>query len=448
MSEVQKFCPLPWIIQAIRDDGDLRVCSNSHASVTKGLIHKADGSIYNAAHDNLSEAFNSEELKALRLSMLNNTSHPICSRCDNEDALNVRSRRKVETINWSSRFTVDDAKALTKADGSVDIMPMYYDMRFGNKCNLKCRSCSPTDSNFWYEDYQKLWNRDSFHNGTTLINFKREGSRLVEDTDKYRWYENHSFWDQMYERLLNTQHIHTVGGEPLLIEQHFDLLEKCIELNVAHQITVEYNSNITVIPERAWALWAQFKRVNIGASVDGVGMINDYIRHPSKFENIYQNLLKIDSSSDNIHCWIAHTVQVYNAHHLPELIKWIVQKQFKKIQRFLETPVITCHPLHNPAFLSSKVLPKEVKEWISGLYQDCNLWLEQNAHLYMDEEWADATKKKIRILLASYENHMNSEDWSHLLPKFFTYSNGLDSIRKESFERSIPDLWEKLKPYS
>lgn len=448
MNQNEKFCPLPWIIQAIRNDGSLRACSNSHSSVSKGLLHKSDGSVYNAGTDNLDEAYNSDDLKSLRLSMLSNNTHPICVRCDLEEDQGVRSRRKVETENWSHKFTLEDAKAVTNADGSVNGMPIYLDMRFGNKCNLKCRSCGPTDSNFWYEDYSELWGQDFFNDGKTKVNLVHEGSRLVEDTSMYRWYENAEFWDQMFLRLKNVEQIHTVGGEPFLIDQHFILLEKCIEMKIAHKITIEYNSNITLIPERAWGLWSHFKRINIGASIDGVGRINDYMRYPSKFENIYNNLKKIDDSPENIFCWIATTVQVYNAHHLPELMKWIVKNKFNKVQRFLGMPVLNCHPLHNPQFLSTKILPQPVKKWIEQLYAECNVWMEENAHLYLDPEWAEATIKHVKEILSAYKDHMNSEDLSHLLPKFLTYTNGLDSIRKEKFEHSIPELWEKLRPYA
>jgi MoaA/NifB/PqqE/SkfB family radical SAM enzyme len=444
----EKFCPLPWIIQAIRNDGNLRACSNSHSSVSKGLLHKANGSVYNAGVDNLAEAYNSEDLKSLRLSMLENKTNPICARCDREEAQGVRSRRKVESENWSHQFTIEDAKAITSIDGAVSTMPIYLDMRFGNKCNLKCRSCSPTDSSFWYEDHAELWGQTSFNDGNKKINLIREGSKLVEDTEMYRWYENPGFWEQMFQRLQNVEQIHTVGGEPLLIDQHFTLLEKCIEMNIAHKITVEYNSNITVIPEKAWALWSHFKRINIGASIDGVGRVNDYIRHPSKFENIFNNLKKIDQSPDNIFCWIATTVQVYNAHHLPELMKWVVKNKFNKVQRFLGMPILNCHPLHNPQFLSTKILPAPIKEWISELYAECNVWMEENAHLYLEKEWAEATIIHVKEILSAYEAHMQSEDLSNLLPKFMTYTKGLDSIRKESFEHSIPELWEKLKPYT
>jgi hypothetical protein len=448
MQQNQKFCPLPWIIQAIRNDGSFRACSNSHSSVSKGLLHKEDGSVYHAGSDNLSEAFNSKDLKSLRISMLNNENHPICSRCDKEEVLGVRSRRNVENENWKHKFTLEDAKSITTPNGEINRDPIYFDMRFGNKCNLKCRSCSPTDSNFWYEDHTELWGQTSFTDGNTKVNLVREGSKLVEDTDMYRWYENPGFWAQMFDRLKSVEQIHTVGGEPLLIDQHFNLLEKCIEMKIAHKITIEYNSNITVIPDRAWGLWSHFKRINIGASIDGVGRVNDYIRHPSKFENIFHNLQKIDNTPDNIFCWIATTVQVYNAHHLPELMKWVVKNKFNKVQRFLAMPILNCHPLHNPQFLSSKILPKNVKDWIATLYSECNEWMEKNAHLYLEKEWADVTITHVKEILSAYESHMYSEDLSHLLPKFMTYTKRLDSMRKESFEHSIPELWEKLKPYT
>ena len=44
-------------------------------------------------------------------------------------------------------------------DGTLDVDKQvieFFDIRYGNFCNLKCRMCGPTDSHMWYPDFIKL----------------------------------------------------------------------------------------------------------------------------------------------------------------------------------------------------------------------------------------------------------------------------------------------------
>ena len=91
-----------------------------------------------------------------------------------------------------------------------------------------------------------------------------------------------------------------MGGEPLLIHQHYDFLNELVERGRAPFVTLEYNTNLSIVPEKALKLWEHFKKVKLGVSLDGVGPINDYIRHPSKWSVMERNLLKIDKAPGNI----------------------------------------------------------------------------------------------------------------------------------------------------
>ena len=55
--------------------------------------------------------------------------------------------------------------------------------------------------------------------------------------------------------------------------------------------------------------------------------------------------------------------------------------------------------------------------------------------------------KKARELLGGYVKYMNSEDWSHLIPKFFQYTNKLDEIRGEKISDVVPELYFHTKKH-
>lgn len=448
----EKFCPLPWIFQAIRNNGDVRVCCQANPSQSKGIFKKQDGEAYNASRDDLTESRNSELAKSVRLSMLNNVKHEACVRCDTEESTGIESRRQYERTLWADRFGYEDAVKYTDSFGTIDtkaVPVMYYDLRFGNLCNLKCRMCGPTDSNQWYEDHVKVWNTDSFYDSHGKVELvKNAKNRWVAKYDDYNWFGSESFWKQVEKNIPNIQQIHTVGGEPLMIDQHYDLLKKCVETGYAKNIVVEYNTNLTNIPQRAWDLWPHFKRIQFGLSVDAAGSLNDYIRYPSNFKKLSENMHKLDTAPGNYRMWIACTVQIYNVGYLPDFIKWILEQDFKIIGKNPNKPIFTTHLLHNPKHLNIKILPLEAKLWVRKQYDDFYVWLEQYIdEKNIDENLASAYRSKTRKILEGYYEMMVSEDWSDTLPKFWKYNEQLDEIRGESFKNVAPELYEIIKKH-
>ena len=75
-------------------------------------------------------------------------------------------------------------------------------------------------------------------------------------------------------------------GEPLIINAHYDFLQKCVDEGYASKLVIEYNTNITNVPQRAWDIWKHFKNVIVGVSIDGNKEVNDLIRFPSKWRMI------------------------------------------------------------------------------------------------------------------------------------------------------------------
>lgn len=448
-----KFCPLPWIFQAVRNNGDIRVCCQANGSTSKGIYRKADGTAYNATTDNMDESRNSDLAKEIRLSMLQGIDHEACIRCDTEDANNIISRRQYENRNWGHKFNFDTASKVTAPDGSIntaDVPVLLYDLRFGNFCNLKCRMCGPTDSHQWYEDHVKVWGGESFNDSHGKVELVRDAkNRYIAKYNDYNWFNSDTFWNQVERNIPNIEHIHTVGGEPLLIDKHYDLLQKCIDLGYAKDITVEYNTNLVTIPARAWEIWTHFKCVKLGVSIDAVGALNDYIRYPSNFDKLAENLHKVDSAPGNILAWIACTVQIYNIGYIADFMKWIIQQEFKNIGVNTYRPIINPHPLHNPKHLNFKILPKEGKDWVRQQYDNYYIWLDEYLLTSaLSDKMKTAYYTGSRQVLESYYKMLMSEDLSdEFLEKFWTYSSKLDNIRSEKLSDIAPELYEIIKKY-
>lgn len=427
------FCPLPWIHLAIRNNGDLRVCCQANQGKDKGLLRKEDGSIYNAEYDNLNDSRNSKKLKDIRKAMLNDKWHPDCIRCQREEESGMRSRFSYEEELWTKSLTSDDTKKLTNTDGSIDIknIPvLYFDLRFGNKCNLKCRTCGPTDSSLWYEDQVKLWG-DTYIDTPGEMKIKHINGKYIIENDIYKWYKKEYFWNQLYKYIPDIKHVYMVGGEPLLIKEHYNFLEECISQGFSKNITIEYNTNLVFIPNKVWGLWKHFKSINIGVSIDGIGKINDYIRFPSKWKTIESNLRKLNSAGSNFNVWIAHTVNALNIYNLPDFLKWISDQNFKNIGSVWQ-PIASLHPLHSPHFLNINLFPKEIKDNIKNKF---------------DNFIFDRHQKEANDLLTFYLNFMLTNDNCKSYPKFLEYNNKLDEIRDQKLKDYIPDLYNLIKEY-
>lgn len=440
----QNWCPIPWKGLNIRNNGDFRVCCHANSSGNKGTLKDSEGNILNARTADLNQVRNSPLLKEIRTKMLRNERHETCLRCNTEDDTGIRSRRTYETEFWSKSFGMEEAKESTGSDGSIftQLDIGHLDIRFGNLCNLKCRMCGPTDSSFWQKEHFETIS-PFFHDTSGKVHLEnRAGKIQIQGENPYEWYLSDHFWNQMEKNLSGVQKIYCVGGEPLLIDRHFDLLKKLVESGHSKNVIMDYNSNITVIPPKALELWKHFKEVRVGASLDGVGKINDYIRNPSKWAVAERNLDLLDKIEGNITVWIAATIQIYNIYYLTDFLKWRIEKNFARVNNIPRAPFLTTHPLHTPKHFSIKALPPQVKIMVAEKFEHFyqNWFLPYMSQAEITPQKRQIWMSKMKPLLDGYRDLMNSEDLSHHLPQFLAATQRMDQHRKESFAETMPEI--------
>lgn len=422
------FCVIPWIFQAVQNNGAIRVCCQMNISNSRGTLLDSEGKVYNASSGNLDEARNAELIKNVRSTMLNGNWHPDCLRCKQEEDSGIRSRRNYENESWN--FSYEEAKNVTKNDGSIDVKltPVkYYDLRFGNLCNLACRMCGPEDSNSWYSDWEMMYgHRWTDTHGEVELTKNSKGEWT---TDAYDWHYSEKFWDYMEKNLKNIDMVYMAGGEPLMIKRHYDFLKKCIESGFSKNMTLEYNTNLTILPKKAIEFWKEFKQVRIGASIDGYGEIFEYQRHNAKWDIVQNNLKRIDDMPENVVAWLACTVTNINVYHIPDFMLWKISQNFKKINNNKKNPIITYHVCHKPWYSSIRVLPVDIKQDIENHYLQK---LENFKNL--DPSLYENAKK----ILSSIIKYMNAKDESDKLSNFVEYTTNLDKIRSQNILKIIP----------
>ena len=435
------FCPLPWNSINLRNNGDMRICCNTNSySPKKGIMRKEDGTIYNAGKDDFNEARNADILKEVRAAMLKDEWHPECERCRQEEINGIPSRREYENNDWEIKK--ETAIPITMEDGTLDVdkqLIEFFDIRYGNFCNLKCRMCGPTDSHMWYPDYVKLSGATTYKDTHTRIELHQTPTGKWT-TDQYDWFKDAPVYWENFEKYAHTaKKLYIVGGEPLIIKEHEESLQRLVDGGNAHNIEIEYNSNLTNVTNKYMELWSQFKQIRVGASVDGYGAVFDYQRTPAKWDSVYNHMKKLNDNRDvNLKCWFTYTVTPYNVYHMPEFIKWKLEEsgldRYNPIDGM--RPTITQHMCHSPKYYNIKVLPQMLKDDVEDHYELYKEWMKGT-------DYSDKVKKHFYQVLDSTIRFMQSEDYSKdHLQGFIDITNQLDEIRGQDVRDIVPQYRE------
>lgn len=440
------FCPLPWNSINLRNNGDLRICCNTNSySPQRGIMKKEDGTPFNAGKDDWNEARNAKLLKEVRSSMLEGEWHPECERCRQEEINGIRSRREYENEDWGKWFgnvNLDTVNDFTDITGEIDVdkIPIdFIDIRYGNFCNLKCRMCGPTDSHSWYDDFVKITNSTTYKDTHETIKLEKNKKNRWA-TDQYNWFQsNEIYWKNFDSYAPSAKKLYIVGGEPLIIEEHIESLERLVSKGVSKDIQLEYNTNLTNITSKVIKLWEKFKQVRIGASIDGIGDVFDYQRTPAKWHSVYENIKELDNNNSiNLKAWFAFTVTPYNIFHLPEFMKWKLTES--NLQKFNPVqghrPIITHHMCHSPKYYNVKVLPLDIKNKVFDHFHEYKKWASNNLN---DNKIVEHFDK----ILSGVEKFMMSEDYSkQWLPDFVEVTKKLDKIRNQNILNIVPQYKE------
>jgi MoaA/NifB/PqqE/SkfB family radical SAM enzyme len=227
---------------------------------------------------------------------------------------------------------------------------MFLDLKLGNICNLKCRICgSWSSSQFAAEELANLGpdedKKSSFH--YTML---KQGA----------WpKENPVFWSELAGVADQIRYLEFTGGEPFMIEEHFELLRSLVSSGLAADIEIHYNTNGTQFPVDAEFIWQYFKTVEIAFSIDDVGDRFEYQRSNAQWTDVVENIARfreLRNQHKNIQLQVCSTVNVFNVCYLEELSHWIEQQQFD---------FVYWNMMHEAYYFSISTLPESAKRVIT-----------------------------------------------------------------------------------
>jgi len=401
-TEGEIFCVAPWMALDIRQDGEVKPCCVSE--YTYGDIKEKS----------LWEIWNDEPIRKLRENMINEVPTESCQVCYNNQAAGKSSLRQ-DFINnlfgYHKKIVYN-----TNDDFSVDNPGfIWWDLKLSNKCNFKCRMCSWTSSS----------------------SFELEQNGKISG----RWNASEKTYEETEPYLKMVKHLYFSGGESLIIDEHWKILDKLIELRRNDNVTLAYNSNFSNLVYKGrhiFDLWDQFNRsVEVHISVDGIGTRGELIRkgfnwlkfvsHAKQFRERFKD--KKVTHQLHFDC----TVQALNIFEVVKLHQYLYTSGLMEDIDFF--------------FLNFMQTPREMSVWV--LDKRTKEAAKENIRNHIDNFLIPNKSKRSVVFYESLINYIDLYQEQTLIPEFIRSMRKFDKIRNENVIETFPELdriWSVIKP--
>lgn len=393
LKDSKTFCIYPWIHLHAYPTGEAYPCC--HAEMKPGVVG-------NCRTNTLAEIWRGEPMQKLRSDMLSETPHAACTRCYEQEESGFFSGRKSANKHHGHHI-----KKLEENPFEMT----YWDIRFSNLCNLKCRSCGHIFSSQWYQDQAKLAGGD-WKERNTVLNYAGR-----TETD---------MWSQLEPHLDYVEQIYFAGGEPLLMEEHYNILDELVRRK-RFDVRLIYNTNFThtdLKGRSVFEYWRQFRSVAVGASLDDSGARGEYIRKGTNWAVVEQNRRDMLQICPQVDFYISPTLSIMNAWHLPDFHRDWVEKGFIRAQD------LNVNILQDPAHYRIDIAPIKYKQ---------RLRIKMQEHI----EWLKSQGDPLGRATQGFESAvtlMMATDNTHLIDTFWRKTHELDAIRNEKLLDMIPEL--------
>ena len=342
------FCVLPWLGASSITNGVYRPCCIYQPKDTTNL--------WKDTLDN-----NIQQLAPLRKALLNGEKPDECSRCWYLEQVGSTSVR--QSSNQDYDHLKDYILENTDENGNTDVIPIYFDMKLSNLCNLGCRMCTPSISSVLDAEVKKNPNYE---------------------WDKWNsapWFD--IGWDDVALskiKELSPQKMKFTGGEPFANPNIFEFLES---FDNKKDMDLEFITNGLLLNSKFFKLFDKFKSIKISVSCDGVGEVYDYIRWPGKWTKFDKKMTQIKSSIEDLS--VVAIISAYNVRNIPDMVEYFSDCQFH--MQPLETP-----PYMHP-WVEGDLLPSFL-----NIDHHCDIINIKNAYRKYDKDLHEQfiTQTKIR----------------------------------------------------
>jgi sulfatase maturation enzyme AslB (radical SAM superfamily) len=373
--------------------------------------------------------FFQQHMAPVRSAMLSGHALSECNECHEMEKYHKVSGRQKQLLKTGITVT-DFAKSCASGTfvgefekslphGHTDLRPVDWQIDLGNHCNSACVMCVPESSSRLAAEFHRI----GFIDRLPPVNW-------TEDSEKF------DVFIDLLSKTPGLAYLHFIGGETLITPGFKRILQVLAKQDFRDKITLGITTNLTVWDEEVNQLLREFKKVNLGMSIESMTRVNDYARYPSKIESV----------TEIMHRWIDLSRTQGWAVTIRTTPTALTAGELLGIYQFAMANGIgveSCNFLEEPHMLRMSVLPINIRQQISA---QLRYWM-QHQHIdqtqVINQRAPDQVEQVILQDLTSYVNYLEqSPDETELLPAMVGYLKKLDQSRKNSVLDYLPEYEE------
>lgn len=253
----KSFCPLPWTGFIVQQNGDVKNCV---------LSKDVQGNIRDSRIEDV--VGNDKNIK-LKQDMLADRKPDNCSGCHRVE----KNKNRFDIIS-QRLYYLKELKTVNRKlyDKIANFSLHTVDLRWTNQCNQACVYCGPHNSSMWHKEVG--------------------GQELMSPQHKYQ------LKNYVFDNVHQLKNVYLAGGEPLLMNENQELLERLWECN--RDVTIRVNTNLSNIDTKVGKLIQQFENVHWTVSVEATGERYNYIRYGGNWQRFLGNVQTLVSRGQKI----------------------------------------------------------------------------------------------------------------------------------------------------
>lgn len=425
LKNTSSFCSAPWSHLHVLPDGNAVPCCIWDYGAYKDEPDKF-GNIND--YRSVAELMNNRAFLELRQKFLTGEKVAGCHRCYDKEKVSGEANSSIRHMMNTDHIMDDLVKAnVLRTDMESGRMPdvtlTYVDIRFGNICNLKCRMCGHNLSSTWYDEVVRT---AELYDQPHIV-----PERKFIHTDCYSKIEPY---------LEHVNEIYFAGGEPFLYPEHVHILNKLIEIGNT-DVVLKYNTNMTSLKYKQVdfvALWENFPNVVIGASIDDMDDVVEYIRTNSNWETLKHNMNTLLRRAPHVQVSPSPTIGIMNLETFPRFHQYAIMHGWYRFNSF------GLNYVKWPQMLDIYHLPRWYKDDMIELYTAHQDWIRAEAG---DYEVPDVNHLVLNIeeLLNRLREEVPDETVNENLAALEERLNKWDETGKLDWRASLPHVHNMLE---
>ena len=413
------YCDLPFEQQYVHMSGRVRICC-----ATLENAKDSNGKEFNMDKDSLEQVWNSQYMKEVRKSMKNGKVLDACSKCVQQEERGYGSMR----VDYNKEHNL----GLLDENGEMLQMPHTMELHFGNVCNLKCKMCGQDYSNQIGKEILEIGKKDT----DFLAWVKQQSGNVNNWTDnlsvEYTWFRDANIKDRLIEYV--SRHIKTltiIGGEPTVIPEFYELLDYCHKNDTLKDKDITIVTNLTNTNPKMTQWLPEMNSWTIWASLDGIGETTEYIRYPSNFAKVtdnlryYKTMLKKHGNGKIV---FSPAVQLLNIHQLDDMLKWFIEFSDDAWEDTFNVSWLS--QVWYPRICNYDIAPRKYRLMVAdkleksveyfSKYHDIPFFFKKQIENLRTDQLDKQTEEHLQRSFIRYNNtqdkHRNGKTWRELLP--------------------------------